>query len=190
MIHMSFDPKRQIPIRFRQIFFPSYKRKANFAYIKEKRQKQLYYTTIMKKHKIIAFAILCMAMMTSGTAAYAQQPDRPQLERQERYPRPPHRYEYNLSDEDYAVLYNKVKEASFDDNKLDLIEVASLGCYYSCQQTARIIKLFSFDDDKLKALRLMARRTVDTHNAVDIYRQFTFSDDKDKAAKIIQMSWR
>lgn len=146
----------------------------------------------MKKNKIIAFAILCMAMMTSGTAAYAQQPDRPQpqMERLERYPRPPHRYEYNLSDEDYAVLYNKVKKASFDDNKLDLIEVASLGCYYSCQQTARIMKLFSFDDDKLKALRLMARRIVDPHNAVDIYRQFTFSDDKDKAARIIQMSRR
>ena len=146
----------------------------------------------MKKNKITAFAILCMAMMTSGTAAYAQQPDRPrpQMERQERYPRPPHRYEYNLSDEDYAVFYNKVKKASFDDNKFDLIEVASLGCYYSCQQTARIMKLFTFDDDKLKALRLMARRIVDPHNAAGIYRLFTFSDDKDKAAKIIQMSRR
>lgn len=81
----------------------------------------------MKKHKIIAFAILCMAMMTSGTAAYAQQPARPQMERLERYPRPSHLYEHNLSDENYAALYNKVKKASFDDNKLDLIEVASLG---------------------------------------------------------------
>lgn len=146
----------------------------------------------MKKDKIIALAILCMAMMAPSATAHAQQPDRsrPQLECQERHPRPPHRHEYNLSDEDYAVLYNKVKKASFDDNKFDLIEVASLGCYYSCQQTARIMKLFTFDDDKLKALRMMARRIVDPHNAADIYRLFTFSDDKDKAAKIIQMSRR
>ena len=70
----------------------------------------------MKKDKIIALAILCMAMMAPSATAHAQQPDRsrPQLECQQRHPRPPHRHEYNLSDEDYAVLYNKVKKASFD----------------------------------------------------------------------------
>jgi hypothetical protein len=46
--------------------------------------------------------------------------------------------------------------------------------------------LFSFADDKLKALRLMARHIVDPQDAYSIYRMFDFNDDKDKAAQIIQ----
>jgi hypothetical protein len=46
--------------------------------------------------------------------------------------------------------------------------------------------LFSFADDKLKALRYMARHIVDPQNAYSIYRLFDFSDDKEKAAQIIQ----
>ena len=38
------------------------------------------------------------------------------------------RYGYSLSNQSFSILYNKVKKASFDDNKFDLIEVASLGC--------------------------------------------------------------
>lgn len=59
---------------------------------------------------------------------------------------------------------------------------------FSCRQTARIISIFSFTDDKLKALKLMAPRITDLHNAAEIYKQFTFSIDKDKAAEIIQNS--
>lgn len=96
----------------------------------------------------------------------------------------------HLSDRDFSLLYNKVKKASFDDNKYDLLEVANLGCHYSCRQTARIISIFSFTDNKLKALKLMAPRITDLHNAAEIYKQFTFSIDKDKAAEIIQNSCR
>ena len=35
-------------------------------------------------------------------------------------------YGYCLDDAPFNILYNKVKKASFDDNKFDLIEVASL----------------------------------------------------------------
>ena len=65
-------------------------------------------------------------------------------------------YGYCLDDASFSKLYNKVKKASFDDNKFDLIEVASLGCYYSCAQVVRIMKIFPFDDEQLKALKMMA----------------------------------
>ena len=69
-------------------------------------------------------------------------------------------YGYCLDDASFSKLYNKVKKASFDDNKFDLIEVASLGCYYSCAQVVRIMKIFSFDDSKIKVLSMMAPRIV------------------------------
>ena len=92
---------------------------------------------------------------------------------------------YCLSDRDFSILYNKIVNASFDKDKKDLIEVASLGCYYSCSQCAQILRIFSFDDDKFSVLELMASRIIDLQNANLIYQQFTFDDAKQKAANIL-----
>ena len=97
-------------------------------------------------------------------------------------------YGYSLDDASFSKLYNKVKKASFDDNKFDLIEVASLGCYYSCAQVVRIMKIFPFDDEQLKALRMMAPHIVDLQNTGLIYKVFSFDSEKDKAEEIIRNS--
>ena len=95
-------------------------------------------------------------------------------------------YGYCLDDASFNILYNKVKKASFDDNKFDLIEVASLGCYYSCAQVVRIMKIFPFDDEQLKALKMMAPHIVDFQNTGLIYKVFSFDSEKDKAEEIIR----
>lgn len=95
-------------------------------------------------------------------------------------------YGYCLDDASFSILYNKVKKASFDDNKFDLIEVASLGCYYSCSQAVRLMKIFTFDDERLKALSMMAPHIVDPQNATDIYKLFCFDSDKEKAGEIMR----
>ncbi len=93
---------------------------------------------------------------------------------------------YSLSEADFAHLYGKVQKASFDDNKFDLLEVATIGCYYTCAQSARLIKIFSFDDGRLRALRIMAPHIVDPQNAIRITELFTFSDAKDRALRMLQ----
>lgn len=97
-------------------------------------------------------------------------------------------YGYCLDDASFSKLYNKVKQASFNDNKFDLIEVASLGCYYSCTQVVRIMKIFPFDDEQLKALKMMAPHIVDFQNTGLIYKVFSFDSEKDKAEEIIRNS--
>ena len=97
-------------------------------------------------------------------------------------------YGYCLADASFNILYNKVKKASFDDNKFDLIEVASLGCYYSCAQVVRIMKIFPFDDEQLKALKMMAPHIVDLQNTGLIYKVFSFDSEKEKAEEIIRNS--
>ena len=97
-------------------------------------------------------------------------------------------YGYCLDDASFNILYNKMKKASFDDNKFDLIEVASLGCYYSCAQVVRIMKIFPFDDEQLKALKMMAPHIVDLQNTGLIYKIFSFDSEKDKAEEIIRNS--
>ena len=103
-------------------------------------------------------------------------------------PKVPIGYGYCLDDASFSILYNKVKNASFDDNKFDLLQVASLGCYYSCAQTARMMRMFTFGDKQLRVLRMMAPHIVDPQNATDIYNVLTFDSEKSKAGEIIRNS--
>ena len=103
-------------------------------------------------------------------------------------PKVPIGYGYCLDDASFSILYNKVKNASFDDNKFDLLQVASLGCYYSCAQTARIMRMFTFGDKQLRVLRIMAPHIVDPQNATDIYNVLTFDSEKSKAGEIMRNS--
>ena len=92
---------------------------------------------------------------------------------------------HSLSDNDFNTLLSKVKAASFESAKLDLIQVASLGGYFTCHQCTSLLTVFSFTDAKMKALSFVGPHIVDSQNAAEIYRLFTFSSDKDKAAEII-----
>ena len=103
-------------------------------------------------------------------------------------PEVPIGYGHCLDDASFSILYNKVKNATFDDNKFDLLEVASLGCYYSCAQTARMMRIFTFGDKQLKVLRMMAPHIVDPQNATDIYKVLTFDSEKSEAGEIIRNS--
>lgn len=103
-------------------------------------------------------------------------------------PKVPIGYGYCLDDASFSILYNKVKNASFDDNKFDLLQVASLGCYYSCAQTARIMRIFTFGDKQLRVLRMMAPHIVDPQNATDIYNVLTFDSEKSEAGEIMRNS--
>lgn len=91
-----------------------------------------------------------------------------------------------IDEEPFRILYNKVKGKSFSSEQLDLIEMASLGCYYSCEQCVAMMKLFSFDDDRLSVLRLMVNRLVDMQNVSQIYRLFTFDINRNEAMQLVE----
>ena len=137
----------------------------------------------MKRNEVmalIATAILMFAVCLSASAkGKKDRANHPCIEMD---------YGYSLDDASFSKLYNKVKQASFNNNKFDLIEVASLGCYYSCAQVVRIMKIFPFDDEQLKALKMMAPYIVDLQNTDLIYKVFSFDSEKEKAEEIIRNS--
>ena len=124
------------------------------------------------------YIILLLSCLTLGAVDVKAQ-------RHRRMHEPSAVMELRLSDDKFAILYNKVKNTSFDDRKMDLIEVASLGAFYSCEQCATMMSIFSFCDKKLAALRPMAPRIVDPHHAYIIFDQLSFQSEKDEAARII-----
>lgn len=92
-----------------------------------------------------------------------------------------------LDEDEFGWLLDKIRSASFDDNKLGLVEVASLRCCYTSGQCARILSLFSFSDGKMRALQSMAPHVVEMSNAYEIYNSFSFDSDKEKAARILKV---
>ena len=128
------------------------------------------------RSKLIIFMLL--SLMTMGAIESKAQDFRHKHE-------PREQRMFCLSDEKFTILYNKVKNTSFDAPKMDLIEVASLGAFYSCEQCASIMSIFSFGDKKLAALRLMAPRIIDHRHAYMIYEILSFQSEKDEAARII-----
>jgi vacuolar-type H+-ATPase subunit I/STV1 len=90
-----------------------------------------------------------------------------------------------MRDKDFSMMYKIVKKVSFDDNRIDIIRVAAIGSYFSSKQCAELLSLISFNDDKLKALEVMAPRIVYDKDIDRILKQFSFNRDKDKAMKIL-----
>ena len=62
-------------------------------------------------------------------------------------------YDECLSENEFTILYDRMNKANFDDNRMALLEVACLRSLFTCRQSAQLLKLFTFSDSKLKALR-------------------------------------
>ena len=71
---------------------------------------------------------------------------------------------FPLQDEKFAIITDKVKDASFKDCKLALIEVGCIDNYFVCRQVLSLLKLFTFDDDKLEVLKTMSPYILDKEN--------------------------
>ena len=101
--------------------------------------------------------------------------------------RPRHRA---MNPQDFENLYKKVKNKMFKDDQMELLSVGVVNGYFTCKQTARLMSIFTFDDDKLKALEIMSGHLVDRENYDKILEALTFSSSKDKAKNILDIPQR
>ena len=101
-------------------------------------------------------------------------------------PRPPHHnghhpnYPQITSDNDFQQLYNKIKQKPFKDEQLDILSLAAGHRWFSCQQCVRLMSIYTFDDDKLKVLQILATRIADKENYDKIINHLTFYPVKTK----------
>ena len=131
------------------------------------------------KNSVIALFVLftlVMPMMASEQSPQVERYPKKEL-RGEQRPRTMHR-------KDFKMMCDIVKDASFSDKKIGVIKVACISSYFDSKQCAKLLALFSFDNDKLEALKVLAPRIVDV-NPKEILKQFTFSSNKDKALDIL-----
>lgn len=92
---------------------------------------------------------------------------------------------YAMTPEAFNRLIILVDRQTFNDDKMLVIEAASLGGYFTCSQAAAMMSHFQWSDKKLAVLEYMAPHITDIRHAGIILDQFTFDSEKKKAWNII-----
>lgn len=128
---------------------------------------------------IIAFLIIPMQS--------AAQKNRPNVKMEIQYNKPQRKPVQlrAMRENDFSLVYKIVKNTSFDKNKIDIIRVACIGSNFSSRQCARLLSLLSFEDNKIKALEIIAPKLIDLDNYNKILREISFSSNRNKAEKIL-----
>ena len=136
----------------------------------------------MNKKSIIALVrLFTLAMPVMASEQNPQVEQRPKKEmRYERRPRAMH-------NKDFKMMCEVVDDASFHEKKIGVIKVACISSYFNSKQCAKLLSKISFDDAKLKALKVLAPRMIDS-DVTDIVKQFSFSSNKDKALESLRQS--
>ncbi len=133
----------------------------------------------------IAIMALIIASMPNEASAQERRAKEAQELRIKKHPRKQRHAPRAMRDKDFSMMYDIVKKTSFDDRKIDIIRVACIGSRFDSKQCARLLSLLSFDDNKLKALEVIAPRLTEMENFDKILKEFSFASNKDEAVKIL-----
>ena len=140
----------------------------------------------MNKKSAIALVMLftlAIPMMASVQRQEMEHQHRKEM-RHEHRPRVMH-------NKDFKMMCEVVDDASFHEKKIGVVKVACISSYFNSKQCAKLLSMISFDDAKLKALKVLAPRLIidtDVTDVTEIVKQFSFSSNKDKALEILRQS--
>ena len=134
-----------------------------------------------KRLAIVLIVLFALVLPVMASEQNPQVEHRPKKEmRHEHRPRAMH-------NKDFKMMCEVVDDASFHEKKIGVIKVACISSYFNSRQCAKLLSMISFDDAKLKALKVLAPRMID-RDVTDIVKQFSFSSNKDKALEILRQS--
>lgn len=97
-----------------------------------------------------------------------------------------HRPDYRaMNPQDFENLYNKVKKKPFKDDQMELLSVGVVNNYFTCNQAARLMSIFTWDDEKMKVLNMISNRIVDRENGEQVVKKLDSLFKQDDARKIL-----
>jgi len=92
---------------------------------------------------------------------------------------------YQMSSGKFSSLLSQIESESFSDDKFSILKTVVRENYFTVAQLSQIMKKFSMDDDKVKAVRIIYPHTIDKENGYKLISNVTFSDSKDNLKEII-----
>ena len=87
---------------------------------------------------------------------------------------------------DFEQLLKSIKEASFEGEKIQILEMAVKGKHFSVKQVGKLIDAFDFSAGKIKVVALTAKKLSDPSNSYQILGHFEFEGDKKKAKELLK----
>lgn len=91
-----------------------------------------------------------------------------------------------LSGPELEGLIATLKKESFPDDRLRVLRTAAARSYFTVDQVLQILPVFSFEDDRLEAVRILWPRVLDRDQGHRIYEAFTFPDSKEELETILR----
>lgn len=102
------------------------------------------------------------------------------------YPPYPENQGYPLSSQSwFDILYRQVKAEPFKENRLKLLDNAANRYRFTCGEVADLLKLFSFDDERLEALEILQPAISSYRDSDKIIDSMTFISGEKKAREIL-----
>ncbi len=86
----------------------------------------------------------------------------------------------------FAAFMDRLSEASFSSDKLNLIRSASMGNYFTSSQVLQILNELSFSADKVKAAIMLYSCVVDANAWFLVYEAFSFQSDRQKVQQAVE----
>lgn len=90
------------------------------------------------------------------------------------------------NNEVFTQLLKVLKEASFDDKKLEIIETANFKNIFSIEEVKVLISQFTFSSGRLKAAKLLYRSCYKKPLYFSVVDLFSFQREKDELLKYIR----
>jgi hypothetical protein len=90
-----------------------------------------------------------------------------------------------LSAAELDKLVNGLAKEPFDPGKYTYLENFGASSPMTCQQAARLLKSFTFDEQRIKAAKLLYPKLVDRQNFNDVLDTFVFEPNKAAARKAV-----
>lgn len=79
-----------------------------------------------------------------------------------------------------------ISAESFGKGQLQVLQSAAASHYFTVDQLKGLLELFSFENEKLDAVAIVAPRLLDPENGYKLYGAFSFQSSKDKVAALLR----
>ncbi len=90
-----------------------------------------------------------------------------------------------MDEQDFSRILSNIEDEAFDKDKLEVINMTLIGKPISLEQCNRVLKVFPFDDGKLKAMEAIYKNVIDKSNGYSLVDNFVFINTKNEAKKIV-----
>ncbi len=91
-----------------------------------------------------------------------------------------------MPEEKFVQLIDMLKKAPFESDRMDIVRTAARDNFFTSEQVKRIMETFQFDENRIKAAKILYPRVVDRENFFVVYSALTHSSSREELRKWIE----